>query len=332
MLALAPAGAPFVVAVVLASPTVPVARGSDTWGVLPLELRGIEAHVERTFRELLAEQLRAAGAGKVRIIETQARCTDLTCALGEARGDGEATLVLFGTLGRLGDKVVVQLSALDAVSAAGVAEEQLVANGLSSLDQAAVQLARRFVRGSQERGRGELLTPPEDRFGNDQHNVALRLSALTPLGGTYGDAPGAGVELSFWYEARPWVIEPRLGVRRDALSKSGSFTEVLLELAGYILVDTPYFSPFVGFSGGARYLSERRPRRLEVGQVVVADSDSDLVASAIGFAANTRLGLLLLARQPLKLTASVDYNVIFVHLLDEKSYPQAVSFGVGVIF
>jgi hypothetical protein len=158
------------------------------------------------------------------------------------------------------------------------------------------------------------------------------------LGKGYAGNPGGGVALDvgFWWEKGHLGVEPRVGVRFDAVpNNSAKYTEVPLDVGAFFLVTRGDVVPYVGGGVGARYLSERRVEQRTVGEVLPATHELTYDDAAWGVGLYARVGLMLKAsargHTRTKICFTADYNVAFVTVNGFKN-PTSVVLAGSLIF
>jgi hypothetical protein len=168
--------------------------------------------------------------------------------------------------------------------------------------------------------------------------LMARLGGIIPLGRGYAGNPGGGValDLGFWWEKGRLGVEPRVGVRFDAVTDSSAkYLEVPLDVGAFFLLTRGDVVPYVGGGVGARYFSERRVDTLTVGSTLPATSEIPLDDSAWGAGVYARLGVMLKAsargQTRTKLCLTADYNATFVTVNGHKN-PTSVVLAGSVIF
>jgi hypothetical protein len=121
--------------------------------------------------------------------------------------------------------------------------------------------------------------------------IGLRVGAIVPVGEGYAGAPGGGLllDLSYWYEARYFAIEGRLGVRFDLVKGPSSYVELPIDVAGYFVLGSGGIALFAGRGLGPRHIWETR------GEIVgsVIPSTTERSDSGWGLGVFGRIGFLV---------------------------------------
>ena len=310
------------------------ALAQDMWSVLPLKNRGVDPTAVATFRDLLQEELsKATGAS---FVTAGTACSDVPCTQHVAAAVG-ASVGVYGSLSRLGKKIIVAVTVVDASNGSVVSNQKMTVDQIEDLDQVATRMAEAIAGGKSTEDTAKLgtlttkdITPPMRRKGDS--GFRLRLSGVAPLGDGHGGVGfGVGVELAYWFEALHFAIEPKLAVRFSTTSEEADFVEIPIDLGVYYIFGLGDFTPFVGGGCGVHFAWEERLRTVKVGEVVTSLHESMVDDSQWGFGLFGRAGVLLMRTYDVRVTITLDYNVTFVELNDQGPF-QALTFGVGVIF
>jgi hypothetical protein len=328
-----PAGAAGAGAAGTGTGTVTVQGGA--WTVLPFAERGLEPGAADTFRELLQTELAARTGAAFGVADVV--CADVPCAVAAAEPLG-ATVAVFGSLSRLGQKVVVTATLVDVPGAAVLNSDRMTVSRIEELDTVAARLAEAFVSGRPvaETARLGTITRAEaapDVRREGESGFWFGLGGIAPLGGGYAEA-GMGVlfEFGWLFEARWFAIGPRLGVRFSAEEKGGGrYVEVPIDVTAAYIMSLGDVAPFIGIGAGVHFLWEDRPTRITVGNIIPQVSHKKVDDSAWGFGLSGRIGLLLLRTYAVRLTIWGEYGATFVDLNGHR-FPQAITFGMGLVY
>lgn len=287
------------------------------------------------FRRLLELELRKS----VSVVPSpESVCGSADCAR-EAGVEIGARTVVYGSLIRLGSKLRVAAFASDVQTGKTSGVADLAIGSEEELDTAATRIAPVLIgdraNTTQTAELGTLTskeTDPDLRRGGD-HGVVVRLGGVVPTNNGYSGAnAGAEVGLSYAFETRNFLIEPRVAVRWN-LNPSGAdeFWEVPIEIGGYYIFGRGDVAPFAGGGVGIRYLSDRRERETVIGQTIQTRSIDPQQDDAWAFGGFLRGGIMVLRTYDVRLSLSLEYNISFVDL-NGVTNPQALTAGVGVHF
>ncbi|MDH5671478.1 MAG: hypothetical protein OEZ06_04965 [Myxococcales bacterium] len=316
--------------------TVKPAHAQRTWALDPFVSQGVDPGTVQTFRQLLGDELSAQDGG--RVIQLQAPCADLSCAAAAGAQAG-ADVAVHGTLGRLGAKIVVSVSAADIAGGSWNgqprASERMSVDRVEDLDAVASRMATALI------GRQPVETTAE--LGNITHSEAkeplrrrtrvgflMNLQAIAPMAGYAGEQLGGGLEFGIWIETLHMAIEPRIGYRGDLVRGPDKYKHVPLELGLYYLPLLGDFSPLVGGGVGLHYLHEELTERQSVGEVLVSTSSVTVEDSIYGYSVYARAGLMVMRTYTASLLFSVDY-ALTVADFKRRDNEHGLRFNVGLV-
>jgi hypothetical protein len=304
----------------------------DHWAIDRFAVQEVSPATASTFSQLLRNQITTRNGA--RFTDLNAGCSDLPCARGAAAPSG-ARVVVFGSLGRLGSKVVVALTAAQVADGRVLLSETLSVDRVEELDIAAKRLAEALVSGRGLEQSAELGTITHEeakapvrrdtRFG-----VGLNLEGVLPTRGFADRALGAGFGLGLWFETMDFVIEPKLGYRSELGAGDRDWDHGVLEVGASYLMSRGDLSPLIGAGVGLHYMNEELPVGNEVGSVLVSTSEDVIEDDVFGFALFGRVGLLLLRTYDVSLLVALDYTLAFADF-QERSDEQAFRLVVGVV-
>jgi len=324
------------VGLVAMTPTPALAAG-PVLTVLPLACRGVTAPTCATFRDLLTgELLRQLGGQVVQPPVDSGGCVEPGCARQAGLSVG-AQVVVFGSLTTLGSKTIASITAIDVATGLPRGQQRYSARRVEELDLAAARIAAAVAQATSAppptsaQGSGDA-SSPEARRPVD-HGVQLRVGTIVPVGDGYAGAPGAGIlfDLSYWLEAKHFVIEPRIGVRFDAVRGDQSYGEVPFDIGAYYLLGPRSFAVLAGGGVGLHYLWETRGDTAVVGNVLPSRTSHLSDDSGWGFGLFARVGLLLARAYSVRLALTAEYHVTFLEINGSRN-PQAITAGIGVVY
>jgi hypothetical protein len=317
-------------AVALLAPS--AARAERRWVLLDFGVHGLPQDTAASFRGLLRLELgNRLGAS---VSEGGGPCADAACALAAAPAGAE--LVIYGSLHGLGSKIIIHVSAAERAGGEP-RHHKMTALRIEDLDSVAARIAAAIATGASTDATAALgnITAAEtqpDRRIRGTRGFSVRAGGMTPLRGAYAET-GAGVlfDLSYWFEARDLAVEPRVGVRFDAVHGGGRFWEVPIDAGVFYIYSRASVAPFIGGGLGVHYIHESRPTTFVIGDVLPAVSNKILEDATWGFAAYGRVGLMLLRTYEMRVSLTADYNIIWA-TVNGTSNPQSLTFGMAVIF
>ena len=194
----------------------PAAAGTGTL-VLPLRTLGVTDTTAAVAGELLAGELETRGMTVVRlgppgeIPSTSSACDEPNCAMTLARAH-QADLVVFGSLSRLGDKIIVRIRALQIVETTPFFNEQLSAETEEDLDTVMRRIAEGIAQGRPDAARATIDTITQEetkaaRRREGRSGIGLRAGSIFPTGHGYADHRLTNLRLAYKYEGRRFLIE-----------------------------------------------------------------------------------------------------------------------------
>lgn len=308
------------------------AAAEDHWAIDRFAVQDVSPATAATFRQLLRNQISSRNGA--RFTDLDAGCTDLPCARSAAQPSG-AQVVVFGSLGQLGRKVVVAVTAARVSGGPPLLSQTLSVDRVEELDTAAERLAEALVSGREVKQTAELgsITHEEARAPvrrDTRFAFSLNLEGIVPTRGYADEALGAGFGFGLWFESMDFVIEPRLAYRSEFGAGERDWDHLALEIgASYVLARSD-FAPVIGGGVGLHYLDESLPVAREVGSVIVSTSEDVIEDDVFGFSAFVRVGLLLLRTYDVSLLVALDYAFTFADF-EERGDEQAVRLLVGVV-
>jgi hypothetical protein len=202
---------------------------SDTTLVLPLRSIGVSDTTVAVMLELLTGELEARSmplaslSGQISptggssgasnsLSQGALACADPECALDQARR-AQADRVLFGSLSRLGDKVIVQLRGLRVADGSSFYNDRLTADREEDLDAIARRMAESIASGApnSQDATVETVTEGETKIPlrrATRSGVGVRAGILTPGGNSYGGADRlTTARVSFRSEGTRYYLE-----------------------------------------------------------------------------------------------------------------------------
>jgi hypothetical protein len=183
--------------------------------ILPFRTVGVSDTTASVTRDLLAGELETRGVsvlGRDPTLPSGPRgCDETGCAADLARRR-RAAQVVFGTLSRLGGKVIVRVRALRPEDAAPYYADQLTALTEDDLDTVMRRVAESLVAGraNSERATIESVTREEARIPRRREGrsgIGLQAGFLFPDGDSYGGEHLTSLRLVYKFEARGFLIQ-----------------------------------------------------------------------------------------------------------------------------
>jgi hypothetical protein len=308
------------------------AQTREHWALDRFAAQGVDGTTAATFQQLLHGQIASRTSGP--LTDLHSTCQDTGCVQAGA-GKVGARVGVYGTLGRLGIKVVVTATAVDAQSGRALRSETISVDRVEDLDDAADRMAEALVTGKRVEKTAELGTITHEeakapvrrdtRFG-----VTLGLEGILPAHGFADGVVGAGTGLGLWLESMDFVIEPRIGVRTDLGAGDRDWTHVPLEITLSYLLSRSDLAPLLGAGLGLAYVHEELPVMRRDGSSLVTTGTRVVEDSIFAFDIYARVGLLLLRTYDVSAVVALDYAFTFGDF-EQRTNGQAVRLSLGVI-
>ncbi len=309
------------------------ANAGQRWAVFTFSTRSLERNNVETFADLFKNELSKHLNAPVVALPTT--CNDGYCAAREG-AKASAQYALFGSLNTLGKKILINATVVEVDSGGVVSNQSMSVDQIEDLEAAATRLAQAIAQRTSVANTAELgtITRQEtepDRRREGARGASFRVGAIVPLGSGYAEAGGGiALDLGYWFEARDFAIEPRVGVRFDTSKGAAQFIEVPFDVGAFYILSRGNFAPFIGLGAGIRFLWEDRPMSVTVGNALPATSEPVVDDYAWGFGAFGRAGFLLFRTYTMRIAMTVDYNIT-VATLNGHSTPQSLTFGIGLM-
>lgn len=174
---------------------------------------------------------------------------------------------------------------------------------------------------------------PEEEQNAAFSGSQFRLGAIFPKGDGYAGAPGPGIlfDITYWFETVHFAIEPRVGIRFDAVRGEDSYFEIPIDIGAFFLFGAREFKVMFGGGAGVHHIWETRGYTVVAGNVLPSKIEHLTDDSGWGFASYGRLGVLFAPNHRVRLTITGEYNVTWIELNGQK-YAKAFTAGIGFIF
>ncbi len=283
----------------------PVAAPTGTTLLLPLRSIGVSDTTVRVATSLLAANLRAQGwtiifgsPAEAAASDPATLCDEPGCAT-RAMLERQAGRVVYGSMNRLGRKVLVRLSVLAAGSAAPSFTDELTAMTEEDLDTVMRRFAEAIAAGSPDAGRASVETvlaaeARRSRLRSSRSGVGFRSGFLFPTGKSYtGSDRMTHLQIVFKHEQPGFLIETTpLG---GFTFGDGNLEWTILDVAVAKIFSRGDVAPFLGVGVGihSTRLEKKVLRRYFDGQQTYEYEDTesesatapiiDLVGGVLGF-------------------------------------------------
>ncbi|OGF13974.1 MAG: hypothetical protein A2W00_04930 [Candidatus Eisenbacteria bacterium RBG_16_71_46] len=328
-------------AVVLAALDVAAARADDSAVpqtlVLPFRTVGVSDTTATVVAELLQGELEGRGVSMVArslrsadLLPGESACDDAECAKAAARSYG-ASRVIYGSLSRLRDKIIVRVRAQWIADAAPYYADQVTSTTEEDLDAVVRRVADGIALGRSNAQHATIETvtaqetlEPRRRVGRS--GGGLRAGFIFPVGDSYGGVDRlTSLRLAHVFEIRDYLIEstPVLGFAW----RSGTVDWTLLDVFAARIFGIGDFAPYVGAGLGVHSVRVEKQVTNYSGTFpyLVSSEQSETTLSA-----DVGVGFLALRTYDYKLVMDLRYHYVFAEfdqLGGKGAHGVAISFG-----
>ena len=295
-------------ALVLFSQT--VAQAKDKIVVLPLRSIGVEETSTQTAYMLLRQEIGKLGKHElvsdalVRETVDPTPCADVACAADIGR-ELNAAEVVFGSLNKLGEKIIVQYTLVDVATRKASLTDNITAMSVEDLETVMKRIAksiakRQPVAKTAEVGAITEKEALEPRGRRTRRGFGTRFGYLFPTNGYNGDDQVFAIDFLTMYEAKDFMVNGLLGIRKG----------IALNIGATYLTTRTDFCPYVGGGLGFHW--------------VLHDGSEDKRSD--GFEAILSGGLIAFRTYNFRILLNLDYCISFNEYND-----RALVFTMGMI-
>ncbi len=235
------------------------AHAGERLAVLPINGSGIDSSTQQTVSMLLASELRKLKTydvipeGDIQTIMADRSCTEPVCAADIGR-QANASKVVYGSLNKLGEKIIFQYNLVDVNSGATVLSDELTATRVEDLDQVTKRVAASIDKQTPVNKTVEvgLVTEQEskvDRTRKATASVGIGFGYLYPQKGYDGEDRDFVFDFKSVYEMRHVAVDALLGIRKG----------FALNVGVLYLPSLKDFSPYAGVGLGFHAVSHEHP-------------------------------------------------------------------------
>lgn len=258
---------PLLVMVLIAGSAAPA--GAARTLVLPLKTVGVSDTTAAVARDILAQELDLRGADIVatrsltwRLPAGADGCDERDCARRFGQ-DLEAEQVVYGSLSRLGDKILVQVECLRLAETAPFYRDRLSSLTEEDLDTVMLRVAEGIAAGRPNSDLATVGSVTEDesrkpRRRATRRGLGFRGGALVPTGDSYGGSEGmTSLQLVYKFETNRFLMETTslLGLAWG----DGNVEWTLLDIfAAKIFGEGGDLAPYLGGGLGLRAMNVER--------------------------------------------------------------------------
>jgi hypothetical protein len=302
--------------------------------VLPLRTIGVSDTTATVVGDLLQGELEGHGVTVFPASRLSAdtprgesACDDAACA-SAAASSYEVSRVVYGSLSRLGGKIILRVRALKAGEATPYYTDQLTSTTEEDLDAVVRRVADGLAAGrpNAEHATVETVTQQETqepRRRASRSGVGVRAGFIYPISDSYAGLDRlTSLRLAWKYETRDYFIDstPVLGFSW----RSGCVEWTVLDLFLARIFGRGDLAPYAGAGLGVHALHLERDPRPSDPDPYQGPSHSETTLSAdIGF------GCLALRTYDLSIIVDVRYHIVLADFDHLGRYPQGVSIMFG---
>jgi hypothetical protein len=161
---------------------------------------------------------------------------------------------------------------------------------------------------------------------------SLHVATMFALGDAAGEADWAtGLDLGFWQDRGAWVLEPRLGLRKDFdIDQDGGFEAYTLGVGAYALHRMDGVTLFGGGGASVGRFTERAYETIVTGSVLVVEHKHLHDDSAYALSGFARGGLTLVDPRGSRVLTVVTVELAAsTATLNDRSYPLTAQLSLG---
>lgn len=278
--------------------------------VLPLRSIGVDEASSQTTYMLLRQEIGKLGRHEV-VSDALTReavgpvpCADVACAADVGR-KLDATDVVFGSLNRLGERIIVGYTLVDAATEKAVLIENITAMSVEDLETVMKRIAKSIVKREPVAKTAEVgaITEKEalePRSRRTRRGLAARFGYLFPTNGYDDDEQFFAIDLLTMYEANDFMVNGLFGIRKG----------IALNLGVTYLTTRKDFCPYIGGGFGFHWVAHD----------IFDDKRDD------GFEAILSGGLIAFRTYNFRILVNLDYSISFNEYDD-----RALVFTMGMV-
>ncbi len=301
-------------------------------GVLHLKAVGVDPGTAEVVSGLLAGELSNVGYQVLNpdamnaAVGEKLRCYESTCAA-KAGFKAKVDQVIFGSVSKLGEKHIVQISVVNVSSQEIIWSGSLSAKTAEDLDMVAKRLAKSIAEGKKAEETVEvgMVTKEEQKEPGRRKAFFVtggKFGTLLPMGGYAGSSALMFGALAFWYEIPNMAVELScdFGVSGNLSNyDDGKASEQIVDMSLLYFFSKTDFSPFVKGGAGISILSLYDDIGYEFG-------------SGIGFGANIGAGLVMFRTYDFRVLVEATYHVNFTDIADYETPHHGPKFMLGLLY
>ena len=301
-------------------------------GVLHLKAVSVDQETAEVVSGLLAGELSNVGYQVLNpdamdaAVGERLTCYETGCAA-EAGSAAGVEQVIFGSVSRLGEKHIVQLSVVSVSTREVIWSGSLSAKTTEDLDMVAKRLAKSIAEGKKPEETVEvgMVTKEEEKEPGRRKAFFVtggKFGTLLPMGGYGGSGALMFGAFAFWYELPNMAVELSCDFGMSGnLSEydNGKAMENIVDISLLYFFRKTDFSPFVKGGAGMSILS------------LYDDTGFD-IGSGIGFGTNIGAGLVMFRTYDFRVLVEATYHVNFTDISGFESPHHGPKFMLGLLY
>lgn len=304
-------------------------------GVLHLKAVGVDPGTAEVVSGLLAGELSNVGYQVLNpdamdaAVGERLTCYETGCAA-EAGSAAGVEQVIFGSVSRLGEKHIVQLSVVSVSTREVIWSGSLSAKTTEDLDIVAKRLAKSIAEGKKPEETVEvgIVTKEEEKEPGRRKAFFVtggKFGTLLPMGGYGGSGALMFGALAFWYEIPNMAVELSydwgISGNLTEFEEGGKATEQIVDISLLYFFRKTDFSPFVKGGAGMSFLGLYDDTGVAYG-----------AGSAIGFGTNIGAGLVMFRTYDFRLLIEATYHMNFTDISGFESPHHGPKFMLGLLY
>ncbi|MBU1706731.1 porin family protein [bacterium] len=306
--------------------------GAGPYAVLPITPVGVDSVTARVATGLLLSEMRNQGLSVMDKRELGATESPLQAA--NRLQDSGAEFAVYGTLSKLGAKLLVEVNVVKIATAEVTFTDRLPSETTEDLDVIIRRLAKGIATGQKSGATAtvENITDAETRTPRRRASFSswgMQAGYLWPTGDSWGGVSKmVAIDIVYRYETNKWELEviPLSGFRGGGDDDKSAFDWVIFDFSFHYFLTPTDVSPYLG--GGLGFHS------VHAEETIPGDWGSETVSDdATGFAFNVGGGVMFFRTYDFRLTADLRYEYV-AHTFEglENDQASSVMFTIGFAY
>ncbi len=303
-------------------------------GVLALKPVGVDQETAEIVANLFAAELSNYGYrvvnpdGMDAAAGEKLACYESDCAI-EAGLTAKVEQVAFGSVSRLGEKHIVQVSVVNVLTEEVIWSGSLSAKTAEDLDMVAKRLAKSIVEGKEPEKTVEVGIVTEEEEEEPLRRRAFfvtgfKFGTLIPLGGYGGSGALMYGAATLWYEIPNMAVEATysFGFSGDLSDvEQGKASEQVIDISLLYFLNKGDVTPFLKAGAGMSVLGLYDDTGTAYGE-----------GAAVGLGVNVGGGFVMFRTYDFRLVLETTYNISFVDVSGFDSPHHGPKFTLGLLY